>query len=69
LAENKETGEKVALKKMTFDTEDEGIPSTGEEMRKAESRSLVLFPRVFPLSLPSSLLLIDVYQHCAKFRC
>jgi len=28
LAENRETGEKVALKKMTFDTEDEGIPST-----------------------------------------
>ena len=28
LAENIETGEKVALKKMTFETEDEGIPST-----------------------------------------
>jgi hypothetical protein len=28
LAENKETGERVALKKMVFDTDDEGIPST-----------------------------------------
>lgn len=28
LARNVETNEKVALKKMVFDTEDEGIPST-----------------------------------------
>jgi hypothetical protein len=63
LAENKETGEKVALKKMTFDTEDEGIPSTGEQEELS-------FSRLFSSLLSSSLSdLDDIHQHCAKFRC